>query len=58
MKTFSGRYPFSSLYFRMAFIMAGWMETASSWPDSCSSQLLVNLGELELITKTKTASNN
>ena len=58
MKTFSGRYPFSSLYFLRALIMAGRMETAISWPGSWSSQLLVNLGKLEMITKTNTSSNN
>ena len=57
MMTFSGRYPFCSLYFLRAFIMAGLMDTAISWPVSWSSQLLVNLEELEMMnTKIKQPS--
>ena len=58
MKTFSGRKPFSCWYFLMAFTMAGRMETAISSPDSWSSQLLVNLGKVEMKRKTNTPSNN
>ena len=53
MKTFSGMYPFSSLYFLRAFIIAGRMELAYSWPDSWNSQLLVNLIRIKIIMKTK-----
>ena len=37
--------------------MAGRMETVISWPDSWSSQLLVNLEKLEMRTKPNKPSN-
>ena len=56
MKTLSGRlFLFCSLYFLRAFIMAGRIETAISWPASWSSQLEVNLEKLEIMTRTKQA---
>ena len=58
MITFSGRFPlFSSLYLVRAFIMAGLMDTAISWPVSWSSQLLVNLEKLEMMRKPNKQSN-
>ena len=52
MNTFSGRYPFTSLYFLRAFITAGRMLLVISWPESSwRLQLLVNLIKLEVMRR-------